>query len=671
IDITKGCSTKEKCVAPVNLNQNQCKALSLTRQQFIDLGSHGEECTEINVCELDFSKTISYEENNMTITRTLSDRLAELKIDINCPSQRNRVFGSSIISYAATADMNATAADGTAADGTAAGDTVDDGIAADGTVNDGIVDDGIVDGGTVDGDSNTGNTRLTGEIDNGTDLNLTAEQCGVLNLGEKDRIDLNISNSNWDCTEQNFCELDLIKKSGELYIPLLTRLREDLNLTVRCSNLKEFKLAPASLMVPYRPSNKFISYRDDGDWVAFGDSDGRRRSSFLGKSDGHGICPKDYRVPTRDEWKQEVSSWSRESAEGGFNSDLMLPAAGIAKDAIVMPTTRGTISAYWTQEAKGDKKAYAMYGGNIREVFRSRALPIRCIKRLRCDQPINHHGIDYECITSPLTGRIWLDKNIGASRKATGPFDMQAYGNYFQWGREEDGHQMVNSSVTRSKVDGLHNLSYDAGEFGSVWQRQANYDRNHLDHISKRLIWASDWTGADPDGHQRAAFWSKSDGSSICPIGFRVPTAKEFSDEIRIETASHEFWQRGGGYSSFLKLPWTGYRRSNGEYVYSWDEGNEYGCILGKVREYEPRDKEWWDAAMTYHKTPYDEPGSPNICPTDIAMYWTSEPSGGFTEDKSKALQIAHNASGIEIVNVDRGFALSVRCIMDDLTEEE
>ncbi|MCB4764102.1 MAG: hypothetical protein LGB78_09460, partial [Sulfurovum sp.] len=104
IDITKGCSTKEKCVAPVNLNQNQCKALSLTRQQFIDLGSHGEECTEINVCELDFSKTISYEENNMTITRTLSDRLAELKIDINCPSQRNRVFGSSIISYAATAD---------------------------------------------------------------------------------------------------------------------------------------------------------------------------------------------------------------------------------------------------------------------------------------------------------------------------------------------------------------------------------------------------------------------------------------------------------------------------------------------------------------------------------------------------------------------------------------
>ncbi|MCB4774659.1 MAG: fibrobacter succinogenes major paralogous domain-containing protein [Sulfurovum sp.] len=678
IDITARCSAEEKCFPPAKITKDQCKALGLTREQFINLGSTGEECTEINFCKLDLSKTIAYEENNMTITRTLWDRLAELKIDINCPSQRNRVFGSSIISYAATADinatadMNATAADGTAADGTAAGDTVDDGIAADGTVNDGIVDDGIVDGDTAAGDSNnTDNIRLTGEIDNGTDLNLTEEQCNALNLSERDRGDLNISNGNWDCTEQNFCELDLTRKVGKQYISLLDRLRGDLKLTVKCSILKEFKVPASAAFVPYRPSSKFIAHRDTEDWVVSGDPGGQRRSYFFRKTDGHGVCPKDYRVPTAAEWIQEVNSWYTENAEGGMLSALKLPAAGTAKDAIVTPSTKGTVSAYWTQDAAEGKKAWAMYNGTKKALFRSKALPIRCIKRLRCDKPINHHGIDYECIVSPLTGRVWLDKNIGASRKATGPFDMQAYGNYFQWGREEDGHQMVNSSVTRSKSDSLHNLSYDAGEFSGVWQRQVNYDRDHMDRISKRLIWGADWATVDIDGHQRAAFWSKSDGSSICPIGFRVPTAKEFSDELRIDTISHEFWQRGGGYSSFLKLPWTGYRRKNGEYVYSWDESNEYGCILAKVREYEPRDKEWWDAAMTYHKTPYYEPRSPTICGTDIGMYWTSEPSGGFTENKSKALQIAHNASGVEIVDIDRGFALSVRCIMDDLSEEE
>ncbi|MCB4781048.1 MAG: fibrobacter succinogenes major paralogous domain-containing protein, partial [Sulfurovum sp.] len=492
-----------------------------------------------------------------------------------------------------------------------------------------------------------------------------------LNLSERDRGDLNISNGNWDCTEQNFCELDLTRKVGKQYISLLDRLRGDLKLTVKCSILKEFKVPASVAFVPYRPSSKFIAHRDTEDWVVSGDPGGRRRSYFFRKTDGHGVCPKDYRVPTAAEWIQEVNSWYNENAEGGMLSALKLPAAGTAKDAIVTPSTKGTVSAYWTQDAAEGKKAWAMYNGTKKALFRSKALPIRCIKRLRCDKPINHHGIDYECIVSPLTGRVWLDKNIGASRKATGPFDMQAYGNYFQWGREEDGHQMVNSSVTRSKSDSLHNLSYDAGEFSGVWQRQVNYDRDHMDRISKRLIWGADWATVDMDGHQRAAFWSKSDGSSICPIGFRVPTAKEFSDELRIDTISHEFWQRGGGYSSFLKLPWTGYRRKNGEYVYSWDESNEYGCILAKVREYEPRDKEWWDAAMTYHKTPYYEPRSPTICGTDIGMYWTSEPSGGFTENKSKALQIAHNASGVEIVDIDRGFALSVRCIMDDLSEEE
>jgi hypothetical protein len=39
------------------------------------------------------------------------------------------------------------------------------------------------------------------------------------------------------------------------------------------------------------------------------------------------------------------------------------------------------------------------------------------------------------------TGRIWMDKNLGATRVATSSYDTLSFGFYFQWGRGADGHQ--------------------------------------------------------------------------------------------------------------------------------------------------------------------------------------------------------------------------------------
>ena len=47
-------------------------------------------------------------------------------------------------------------------------------------------------------------------------------------------------------------------------------------------------------------------------------------------------------------------------------------------------------------------------------------------------------------VINPVTGKTWMDRNLGASRAATGPFDEQSYGSLFQWGRGADGHQCVN-----------------------------------------------------------------------------------------------------------------------------------------------------------------------------------------------------------------------------------
>ena len=50
-------------------------------------------------------------------------------------------------------------------------------------------------------------------------------------------------------------------------------------------------------------------------------------------------------------------------------------------------------------------------------------------------------------VVSP-TGRIWMDRNLGASRVATSSNDEDAFGDLYQWGRYSDGHQCRNSSIT-------------------------------------------------------------------------------------------------------------------------------------------------------------------------------------------------------------------------------
>lgn len=42
------------------------------------------------------------------------------------------------------------------------------------------------------------------------------------------------------------------------------------------------------------------------------------------------------------------------------------------------------------------------------------------------------------------TGRIWMDRNLGAMRAATSATDYQAYGSLYQFGRGSDGHQLIN-----------------------------------------------------------------------------------------------------------------------------------------------------------------------------------------------------------------------------------
>lgn len=68
-------------------------------------------------------------------------------------------------------------------------------------------------------------------------------------------------------------------------------------------------------------------------------------------------------------------------------------------------------------------------------------------------------------------GKVWLQQNLGSTQVATTLDDAASYGDLFQWGRWDDGHQTRNSATantpTPNSPDGLNNSS--SFMLGSWW----------------------------------------------------------------------------------------------------------------------------------------------------------------------------------------------------------
>ena len=126
-----------------------------------------------------------------------------------------------------------------------------------------------------------------------------------------------------------------------------------------------------------------------------------------------------------------------------------------------------------------------------------------------------------------LTGRVWLDRNLGADRVATSSADALAYGTYYQWGRPTDGHELVSSTTTTTLASSTipgHDLFIKTNSSPNDW-----------------LLTQDDtlWQSTNP-----------------CPTGFRIPTETEW----RTERDSWISNNAAGAFSSVLKLPLAGYR---------------------------------------------------------------------------------------------------------------
>jgi uncharacterized protein (TIGR02145 family) len=146
------------------------------------------------------------------------------------------------------------------------------------------------------------------------------------------------------------------------------------------------------------------------------------------------------------------------------------------------------------------------------------------------------------------TGKIWMDRNLGATQVASSSTDAASYGDLYQWGRGTDGHQIRTSATTTTLF---------------ITGNQANGN-----FILPNNNNSGDWRSTPNDN-----LWQGVSGvNNPCPTGYRIPTETEWNAELQSWSANTSV----GAFASPLKLPMAGRRISLGflsfvnSYGYYW-----------------------------------------------------------------------------------------------------
>jgi uncharacterized protein (TIGR02145 family) len=141
-------------------------------------------------------------------------------------------------------------------------------------------------------------------------------------------------------------------------------------------------------------------------------------------------------------------------------------------------------------------------------------------------------------------GRIWMDRNLGASEVANASNHGLSYGHRYQWGRTSDGHQIDNLSIRSGPVN--------ANTEGSDFITSSN----------------NNWLTARDDSRWGNPTDEEKGPHDPCPAGFRLPSEAEFIVETNSwDSSISNTPQRA--FSSPLKLPSAGLRKADDAFLFN------------------------------------------------------------------------------------------------------
>ena len=150
-------------------------------------------------------------------------------------------------------------------------------------------------------------------------------------------------------------------------------------------------------------------------------------------------------------------------------------------------------------------------------------------------------------------GKIWLQQNLGSPQVAFHHMDEASFGDYFQWGRWDDGHQTATSSTITGGPTLLNpshismgNTKFIVGQTaGARWWGTGGLSTNT-------------WSGTT------ATSTNGKDPCAALGAGWRSPTAADWQNVKNFEDLDGSM----AAHMSNLKLPAAGYRDAYGGFVY-------------------------------------------------------------------------------------------------------
>ena len=212
-------------------------------------------------------------------------------------------------------------------------------------------------------------------------------------------------------------------------------------------------------------------------------------------------------------------------------------------------------------------------------------------------------------VRSPYTNKIWMDRNLGATALPITPQtsgDDASYGGLYQWGRKTDGHEIVLPRTGTVFFSATSNARPDS----SLSAVPSNYF-----FILNSPNGNGDWLTKP----KNSLWQGLNGGNNPCPATFRVPTLTEFTNE----TVNFTSQDRAGAFSSFLRLPVTGSRDSEGKPA-------SYNYSLGR----------YWTSSIIF------------ISPNNLSKY----------------IYFAQGTNSLTSLNNGRINGMAVRCIKGEAT---